>query len=315
MSATSADVARLAGVSRSTVSYILNGHADRFSAETREQVESAAARLNYRPQSAGRTLARGHSDIVILVTPLAPNADFATVVDVLTARLYEKGLSLLMRSATSALESFTAVVTAVRPAAVIAMAALSKAEEAMLRQAGVPTVDWARITSRPGGMNSAIGALQVDHLIQRGYSEIRFVRLQVSGDNVLESARERGVRERCRQLGIPVGDVLIVDERGDLDPSALSPVVRGTGLACYNDDTAAAVLAAAQRIGRGVPVELGIVGADDSAVARHATPRLTTIGFDHEAFYAFNVDVAMARKRPRAASFSPEVFVVEGGTT
>ena len=54
MSATSADVARRAGVSRATVSQVLNGHEDRFAAETAEKVKAAAASWSIsRPQPAG----------------------------------------------------------------------------------------------------------------------------------------------------------------------------------------------------------------------------------------------------------------------
>src|SRR5690242_14872058 len=70
--ATSFDVARAAGVSRSTVSQVLNGDL-RFPAETRAKVVAAAQMLSYRPSRAGRALVTGSSDIVVM---LVPNATF-----------------------------------------------------------------------------------------------------------------------------------------------------------------------------------------------------------------------------------------------
>src|SRR5699024_8468011 len=67
---TSADVARLAGVSRATVSYVLNdtpGH--RITADTRARVADAAARLGYAPSAAARTLRSGRSEVVLCLLP------------------------------------------------------------------------------------------------------------------------------------------------------------------------------------------------------------------------------------------------------
>jgi DNA-binding LacI/PurR family transcriptional regulator len=315
MAATSTDVARHAGVSRSTVSYILNGRADRFSPETRELVERAVAELNYQPQAAGRTLARGHSDIVILVTPFAANTEFQPMVDELTARFYAKGLSLLMRSASAAIDSFTSVIGAVRPLSVISLAALSKAEEKALKAADVRYYDLAKSTSRPGGINRQIGAHQVEHLIARGFTQIRFVRVEGQDGNVLQSARELGVRERCEQIGVSLGETLTVDSRDDMDPAILATLPTGTGLACYNDDVASGVLAAAQEINRPAPRELGIIGSDNSAIARRTTPRLTTVATDFEFYNDLLVDAVVKNRRLPTSTPATEIFVIQGGTT
>lgn len=64
---TSADVARLAGVSRATVSYVLNNNATvRISEPTRHRVREAAAHLGYVPHAAARSLRAGHSRLVLL---------------------------------------------------------------------------------------------------------------------------------------------------------------------------------------------------------------------------------------------------------
>src|SRR5689334_11235099 len=60
------DVAQEAGVSRATVSRVINGH-PRVAAEVREHVERAVERLGYRPDPVARALARGHGDVVELI--------------------------------------------------------------------------------------------------------------------------------------------------------------------------------------------------------------------------------------------------------
>ena len=67
---TSADVARESGVSRTTVSYVLNGTpGTSISDATRQRVLEAAARLGYAPSAAARTLRSGRSDLVLCLLP------------------------------------------------------------------------------------------------------------------------------------------------------------------------------------------------------------------------------------------------------
>jgi DNA-binding LacI/PurR family transcriptional regulator len=148
---TSADVAQRAGVSRSTVSYILNGQGHRFAQATREAVEGAVAELGYRPLAAARTLVRGQSDLVLLVLPIAASGRLEETVDALTEALAERGLLLLMRSATASRGTFESMVTTLRPRAVVALADLSHAERAGLLALGIRTIDTAQELSRPGG--------------------------------------------------------------------------------------------------------------------------------------------------------------------
>ncbi|MET7289157.1 LacI family DNA-binding transcriptional regulator, partial [Streptomyces sp. NPDC005573] len=70
---TSADVARLAGVSRATVSYVLNNTgAVRISEATRQRVRQAARELGYVPHAAARSLRAGHSRTVLMSAPTTP---------------------------------------------------------------------------------------------------------------------------------------------------------------------------------------------------------------------------------------------------
>lgn len=194
MALSSADVAQRAGVSRSTVSYVLNGQGHRFSQATREAVEKAATELGYHPQAAGRALVRGQSDLVLLVLPLAASGQLNPVVDFLTDALAEHGLALLMRSATSSTESFRTVVTTIQPRAVVALSHLNDAERAVLSSARVRTIDVARESSQPGGPNWTVGRTQVEHLLERGFERIAYARLLEAGDDVLLNARQSTLR-------------------------------------------------------------------------------------------------------------------------
>lgn len=95
----------------------------------------------------------------------------------------------------------------------------------------------------------------------------------------------------------------------------LTELPSGTGLACYNDDVAGGVLSAAQEIGRPIPKELGIVGSDNSAIARHSTPHITTFGIDYELYYDLLVDTVVQNRKLPASALTVDIQTVQGGTT
>ena len=95
--ATSADVARLAGVSRTTVSFVLNDTPSQsISADTRRRVLDAAQELSYAPSAEARALGRGRSTSVLLYLPPAGSLteDIGVIVERLSALFSEAGLSM-----------------------------------------------------------------------------------------------------------------------------------------------------------------------------------------------------------------------------
>jgi DNA-binding LacI/PurR family transcriptional regulator len=75
---TSRDVARVAGVSQSTVSYVMSGRRS-ISAETRRRVEAAMEQLTYQPNAGARALASQRTQVIGLVVPFAPSGDPAGI--------------------------------------------------------------------------------------------------------------------------------------------------------------------------------------------------------------------------------------------
>ena len=94
----SADVAAKAGVSRSTVSQILNGHGHRFKPDMVDLVQKVARDLGYRPSLAGRALARGTSDVVITLLPnISLGPRLRELIDRVTDELAGAGKTNLIR--------------------------------------------------------------------------------------------------------------------------------------------------------------------------------------------------------------------------
>lgn len=291
---TSVDVAREAGVSRATVSYVLNDRADQTIAEaTRRRVLDAAARLGYTPSATAKALRRGRSDVVLGLLPDWPLGHaVGRVVQELAAGFAGHGLTFVLHPDTRATRPLGEVWKAITPVAVLALDALTDAEAAAMRTAGVEVVMALRAPDdnrRPGELLLAedpVGALQARHL---AVAHRRLGYAYPDDDRVDAFARPRlqGVRDVCAELSLPEPDVRTVPLRPDAADAAvrgwLAADPRVTGICAYNDEIAVAVLTAARRLGVAVPRDLAVVGVDDLPVAAVVDPPLTTVVQDFRA--------------------------------
>lgn len=283
MVATSEDVARKAGVSRATVSQILNGRDARFATGTREKVRDAARELGYEPSVAGRALARGSSDVVIA---LIPNTTFGgnlqDVFERITDVLAAHGLTLVLRLSTPSTDALGRLVAGLKPAAVLSLTPLSEAERRLLDERAVPVID--PVTSPREDHDHAIGALQARTLIEYGHTRLAFAHLQDVRQDPFGGGREHGVRDVCREAGLPEPVVLRLGIDPDEADAALDVLARpGFAVACYNDDVAMTLLAAARRREWRVPKDLGLIGMDRTPLSRVSNPPLTTVSIDFAA--------------------------------
>jgi DNA-binding LacI/PurR family transcriptional regulator len=274
----SEDVARAAGVSRATVSQILNGRGARFSEETRTRVLQVAAELDYRPSIAGRALAKGASDIVVALLPYTHlSGNLQAVLEQATEELARHGLTLLLRLTTKNPTSLEQLVAQLRPRAVFALWPFTADERAVLERQGVSAISPAELDD---GFDRKIGRAQAEYLVAKGYRRLAYVHLEDDRFRIWGPPREHGLAEVCAERGLPDPVVL----RPRLDPhevlDALGALPRGSGVACYNDDIAIALMQAAAVRRIAIPDDLGIIGMDDTPLAAVTHPRLTTVSVD-----------------------------------
>lgn len=284
---TSADVARDSGVSRTTVSYVLNdtpGAA--ISEETRARVRASAERLGYTPSAAARTLRRGRSDLVLYVLPdwpLGPAVD--TLLDHLAGELAERGLSLLVHHLRTG-RPLSDLWRTVIPRAVVGFTAFSPEDREAMRRAGIQVLGNLD-DADPGveGTFSAsqrsIGRLQARHLHTRGHEVIGYAAATDPRVRQFVELRLDGVRAECAEAGHPAPVVQPVDLTLDSAVSAVrawrehTPPV--TAVAAYNDEVAIALLAGLRAEGLTAPDDVAVVGVDDVPAAQFTVPPLTTV--------------------------------------
>ena len=288
---TSADVARVAVVSRTTVSYILNNTGNQaISGATRERVLRAAAELNYVPHASARILRRGRSDIVIFLMPNWPiGPTIARLMDRLGRRLDDHGLTMVSRTHLDE-RSLLGLWQAITPAAVVRMGSLGAALDAELRRAGASVL--VEVDDHDAGLGAVSlpdvrgGRMQAEHLAATGHRRLGYALPDEPALRVFWESRLDGVRLACTDLGLD----LPVAAETSFDPDVTTAALRTwqeagvTGVCAYNDEVAMCILSAARRGGYRLPDDLAVIGFDDIPTAALAAPPLTTISLDYEAF-------------------------------
>jgi DNA-binding LacI/PurR family transcriptional regulator len=286
--ATAADVARLAGVSQATVSYVINdAPSQSIPATTRTRVLDAARALHYRPSSHARALRRGRSDTVLLLMPDWPlGSALSELVERLTTELAAHGLSLLIRQVQSH-HPLSTLWHDVSPAGVISLDPVDAVDAAGLREAGIPLATSGHQPGSSPAMTvvvpqAAMGRVQVEHLVAAGHRRLGYAAPDDDRLMAFLTPRLQGVRDECRKRGLAAPVV----ERLSLDPDAAARAVSVwrkrsvTAVCAYNDDTAFAVLAGLRQAGLSAPRDLAVIGVDDVPLAPLAAPPLTTIRMD-----------------------------------
>lgn len=289
MAVTSADVARASGVSRTTVSYVLNDTPGvTISDATRRRVLETAAELGYAPSAAARTLRAGRSDLVLAVLPnwpIGPVLD--DLLENLADALAERGLSMLVHHGRGS-HPLTRLWRAVQPRTVVGFTTFTEADLRAMAQAGIQVVDAAGDDAADAEVGGAatlgraqehIGRLQVEHLVAGGRTHLGWA--GTTDRRLADFARRRlaGVTAACADLGIapPVVHEL------DLTPASAVAAARGwaaagvDAVAAYNDEVGLAVLAGLRDAGLAVPDDVAVIGVDDVPAAALASPALSSV--------------------------------------
>lgn len=304
--ATSSDVARLAGVSRATVSYVLNDVPHQTIPEvTRRRVMEAAAALSYRASPAARALRTGRSDVVLGVLPAVRYSHmYATFFAELGIALGRRGRTLVVHPLDPGTLPLREVWRTLTPDAVLAFGPLGDEDVTAMRAAGIQ-VALALSPVAPRGPwevgigDQSIGHAQAEHLLGLGH---RCLGLALPADPRVEAV-SGGRVEALHSRATAAGGGSSLRSLDPEDPDAalaawLADEPDMTAVAAWNDEVAFALVAAAARLGVAVPERLAVIGAYDHAVGRMSRPTLSTV----------RVDVA-ARVEPIAAAL---VAAVEG---
>jgi len=302
------DVARAAGVSRTTASNAFN-RPDQLSATLRRHVLATAQRLGYAgPDPRARLLRTGHVGAIGMV--FADSLTYAVSDPAAIAMLqgiaqtctrHRAGLLLLPVSSDP--ETLTTLSTAVVDGFLIHCLAGGSPAIGVLRECGLPLVaidfdgldDWPTVL-----VDDFAGAYDAArHLVELGHRRFAIMSLDMAPEpyrgrvdaNRLQAAsyivtrkRLEGYLKALAEAGVAEGDIAIFedcentpDSTQDLARRYLAGPGRPTAVLAMSDQMALGVLSAALDLGIAVPQGLSVVGFDDVAHTAHTSPPLTTV--------------------------------------
>ncbi len=293
--ARSQDVAKLAGVSRTTVSFVLNDVPGvKITEETRQRVLQAARELNYYPTAAARSLASGKTHRIGLILGegqerLAADAFLPTFLQGVTASVHQRGYLLMLQLAED-VPSHEAYARLIREQQVDGLILSGPRSDdpllAELAEEKFPLILHGRLNGCMipcVDVDNAVGASQaVNHLIALGHRRIGFISnapLSYAG----AQDRFAGYKATLAENDIPLIPELVrtaaflPDSGRAAMEDLLALAEPPTAVFAASDVVALGAMSAIQDAGLDIPNDMAVVGFDDIFLAAQAHPPLTTV--------------------------------------
>jgi LacI family transcriptional regulator len=287
--ATIRDVAKLAEVSMSTVSHVVNG--TRFvNSETRDKVLKAMKMLDYRPNRVARSLRNRQTLTLGVLVPNSANPYFAEVLVGIERACFDLGYNIIIGNANDDPErelSYLNVLLSRQVDGVLLISTGAYKESLdLLSTYNIPVVLVDRSSQSDDvdeilTANNQGGLLATQHLLKLGHTRIGCI----TGPSLLTPGAERvgGYYEALKTAGIPIDERLV--KSGNFDHESgyracqelLSETPRPTAIFACNDLMAVGVLCAIHEADMQVPNDMSVIGFDDIPLASYSVPRLTTI--------------------------------------
>lgn len=289
------DVARLAQVSPSTVSGVLNQKSN-VRPETRQRVLDVIAQLGYTPNLFASNLARRSTKLIGIIVSDLLNPFFAEIAAALDAEARKHGYSTFLASTSFHADQQCAAVRqmlALRVAGVAMMTSENDPEAFMLlKSSGTPAVYLDNDHSAPHIATVRVDKrhgmfVAVQHLLELGHRRILLIKNSQGGtaQPPLLSHQERqiGFEEALHNYNAKDMDVHIIDEPGEPARAGLRAVqlalkhYRFTAVVAINDLVALGAFRALQAAGLSIPQDVSVVGFDNTYLCEFLHPPLTTV--------------------------------------
>lgn len=315
------DVARLAGVSTSTVSHVINKN--RFVSDPiRDKVLAAIKQLNYAPSALARSLKLNQTRTIGMLVTASSNPFYAEVVRGVERSCYERGYSLILCNTEGDIDRMSRSIETLMQKRVDGLLLMCtenhRPSQDILRcYPSLPIImmDWAPFE----GVNDVIqdnsllgGEMATSYLIARGYTRIACI----AGPQDKTPAKERleGYRQAMDRAGLPIPSGYEV--AGDFEfcgglvamKQLLALPEPPEAVFTSNDAMAVGVYQALHQAGLSIPQDMAVIGYDDIEIAQYMTPPLTTIHQPKDSLGELAIDTLIHRlNNPEA---EPQVLIL-----
>lgn len=292
------DVARKAGVSITTVSFVLNNRTDMVISEAvKKRVLKAAREMDYHPSALAAGLAgkrtRNLGMVFYQEDHVISNQFYSFVIEGVVRETMERGFNLYFSYLQSAYEGYQSLPKIIREKNVDGVLLIGRSEKHMvgdIRERKIPVVavdnypalkdvDTIQVDNRRGGLVAA------EHLALLGHKQIGLLTTGPGRPSI--EGREEGWRAALSKHGLSMGNLfrsecLTYYGGYETTKEILRKSKKVTALFCVNDEMAAGALRAAREMGRNVPADLSVVGFDGITMAHYTDPPLTTVSVAKE---------------------------------
>jgi LacI family transcriptional regulator len=293
----SADVARQAGVSRTAVSYVLNGvQTTHVSPEVRQKILQAAQELGYQINTSASSLRRGHSKEINMIVDSSLSSFTVEYLTAIQQHSLECGYTFAAyfsnNFTTEQYKDLYLKIFARRPLGILASPHHFTAEDVEIAQKmGIKYILFTSFQQEeiPGTYTIAFpsqsaGNLATQHLIDRGHRHLALVHPEDPIQEVAFQQRLKGMRQATDDASNVTIDIIhlrlsMISIQSTIQ-EYLSQPVHATGIYTFSDDYALPLINALTLQGFHIPKDIAIVGTDNLPLGEYTIPPLTSIRFD-----------------------------------
>lgn len=284
------DVARLAGVSTTTVSHVINK--TRFVAEaTQEKVNNAVKQLKYSPSAVARSLKCNSTQTIGMLVTQSTNPFFSEVIDGVESYCYRQGYTLILCNTGGIYEKqrdYIRMLAEKRVDGILVMCS-DLTEELLIMldsYSDIPKVimDWGPESSQADKIidnSEAGGYLATKFLIDHGHTNIACL----SGHLNKAACKERiiGFRRAMSEARLQINEDWILEGNFECDTAVLAAdsIIamdqKPSAVFCFNDTMALGLMSRLQQRGIRIPEDMSVIGYDNIEISEYFSPPLTTI--------------------------------------
>ncbi len=294
------DVARLADVSLSTVSAVINDK-DIVSEKTKRKVLDAIARLDYQPSLYASNLARHRTRVLGLIVSNLVNPFFAEITQIFEKEAHKHGYQVSLTDTNFSPLQLRMCVRQMLSMRVAGVAVLTSEFDddafSLLKSSNIPSVFLDVGTPGPHTGNIRVDTkggmfLAVHHLVELGHRDILFVRNSRKAEKepslLSHRYRSQGLMEAVRKSGADKVKVQVVDISGPgahAGLRAIRSVIKDrsfTAVVAITDTVAFGVYRGLDEANLRVPQDVSVIGFDNTYLSEFMNPPLSTINIPKE---------------------------------
>lgn len=286
------DIAKEAGVSKATVSRVIN-HTKPVSAEIRQKVEKVINEYNYKPSSVARSLARSETHVIGLIIPDISNAFYSELVEGISHTAHSKGYNVFLcntfRDHDLEIEFLNLLEEKQVDAIILTTFHTTKEQKDFIKKFHKPVVTVNRLFTGkdlPRVPNIDIDNFEaakdaVEYLVETGHKRIGVVRAEQQDQTCID--RLEAYKCVLKKHNMPIDDHLIVgyDFHFESGYEGMMDILENhehpDAMFCLSDELATGAIRAIFDYGLKVPEDISVVGFDDIPLASRFMPAITTI--------------------------------------